>query len=151
MKQAGRKQFIIVHLCAIAVILLFPLYLHVVNKLNPALTGCAMHDLLFLYCPLCGGTRALKALLRLDFASAIAYNPFVLLLVVLFITLDVLAFLRLLRGEQRLFVFPRSMWLTFCVLFVLWGILRNVLMIICGIDTTGDLVLFWNVVMGRGA
>ena len=69
----------------------------------------------------------------------------------LFITLDVIAFIRLRRGERRLFVFPRPLWISFCVLFVLWGILRNVLMIFYGIDFTGDLVLFWNVLMGRGA
>ncbi len=150
MHPSAKKQFITLHLCAVAVILLFPLYLYLMQKIHPALTGCAMHDILFLYCPLCGGTRAVKALLQLDFASAMAYNPFVLLLVALFVVLDVLAFLRLRRGEQKVFVFPRSLWLSFCALFVLWGILRNVLMIAFGIDSTGDLVLFWNAVMGRG-
>lgn len=151
MNSSAKKQFIMVHLCAVAAILLFPLYLFLVQKIHPALTGCAMHDILFLYCPLCGGTRAIKALLRLDVVSAFSYNPFVFLLLVLFVVLDVLAFLRLRRGESRPFVFPRKLWLSFCALFVLWGILRNVLMIAFGIDSTGDLVLFWNAVMGRGA
>lgn len=151
MNKTGKKQLIIVHLCVLAAILLFPLYLVIIKKINPALTGCALHDMLFLYCPLCGGTRALKALFKLDIASAFLYNPFVFLLAALFITLDVIAFIRLRRGEQRLYVFPRPLWIAFCVLFVLWGILRNVLMIFYGIDFTGDLVLFWNVLMGRGA
>lgn len=151
MNPSAKKQFIVVHLCAAAAILLFPLYLFLMQSIHPALTGCAMHDILFLYCPLCGGTRAIKALLQLDFAAAIAYNPFVFLLLALFVALDVVAFLRLRRGEERPFAFPRALWLSFCVSLVLWGILRNILMIAFGVDTTGDLMLFWNAVMGRGA
>ena len=47
---------------------------------------CLFHSVTGFQCPGCGSTRMLLALMRLDFASAYSYNPF------LFVSLPFLAF-----------------------------------------------------------
>lgn len=39
---------------------------------------CLFHEITGLYCPGCGGTRALKALLKGEFLLSFLYHPFVL-------------------------------------------------------------------------
>ncbi|MBQ3014183.1 MAG: DUF2752 domain-containing protein, partial [Clostridia bacterium] len=71
--------FLTLHGVAILGALLMPLYMKVSSYLDGILGGCLMHRL-FIYCPLCGGTRAVAALLRLDFVAALKYNAFVVLM-----------------------------------------------------------------------
>ena len=92
---------------------------------------------------MCGGTRALDALLHLDFFAAFCFNPFVLLVVLLAVVLDVIALVRLLRGETRLLVLPGWGWVVLAVLLIVWAVLRNYLMIAHGYDPVGDLGAFW--------
>ena len=47
---------------------------------------CFFHSITGFQCPGCGSTRMLAALMRLDFAAAYSYNPF------LFVSLPFLAF-----------------------------------------------------------
>lgn len=46
---------------------------------------CAFHRLTGLYCPGCGGTRAIEALLRGDFLSCLFYHPFVFYCFILYL------------------------------------------------------------------
>ena len=45
------------------------------SRLQAALWGCPIRQLLGLGCPLCGFSRALLAALRLDFPAAFGYHP----------------------------------------------------------------------------
>ena len=42
--------------------------------------GCPLHVLTGISCPGCGMTRALRALLRLDFSGALQYHPLIIVL-----------------------------------------------------------------------
>lgn len=142
-KKSG-KIYLLVHIALLAAILAFPLYRAVAQRISTVFTGCLIHDRFFLYCPLCGGTRAVSSLLRLEIAEAFSYNAFVVLLVIVAIGLDVWAFVRLLRGHTNLLPLPGWIWIVFAVLLILYGVLRNYLMIARGVDPVGDLGVFWN-------
>ena len=136
--------YIWIHVGLFAVLLLFPLYQRLADLLPSFLTRCFLHDRLFLYCPLCGGTRAIAALLRLDFVSAFAFNPFVTLSLLVALGLDVCALIRLLQGKSDLFPIPGWFWVIMTILMIVYAVLRNYLMIAYGYDPTGDLVFIWN-------
>ena len=137
--------FLALHGVAILAALFLPLYIKVANWLGGVFGGCLMHRF-FIYCPLCGGTRAIAALTRFDFVSAWNYNAFVVLLCFVILALDVWAWVRYFQKKEPLIILPQWSWITFCVLLVTYFILRNVLMIFFGIDPTGDLVYFWDAV-----
>ena len=137
--------FLALHGAVLLVALFMPLYIKVANWLGGVFGGCLMHRF-FIYCPLCGGTRAIAALTRFQFLEAWNYNALVVLLSVVVLGLDVWAWIRYLQKKEPLIILPRWSWITACVLLVTYFILRNVLMIFFGIDPTGDLVYFWDAI-----
>ena len=102
---------------------------------------CFIHDVLRLYCPFCGFTRASQALTHLDIATALRLNPAVVLALVAYTVLDVRAFVLLCRGhEGRLtprFLLPGSL-----LWFGSYTVLLNGLLLF-GIDPVGDQLGFW--------
>lgn len=137
--------FIVWHGVAVLAALLLPLYMKIASWVSGILGGCLMHRF-FIYCPLCGGTRAVAALLRLDLLSALKYNAFVVLMCVVILALDVWAWVRYFQKKEPLIILPKWSWFAFSAILLTYFILRNVLMIFWGIDPTGDLVYFWNAV-----
>ena len=137
--------FLALHGAAILAAFFLPLSIKVANWLGSVFGGCLMHRF-FIYCPLCGGTRAIVALTRFQFLEAWNYNALVVLLSVVVLGLDVWAWIRYLQKKEPLIIFPSWAWITACVLLVTYFILRNVLMIFFGIDPTGDLVYFWDAI-----
>ena len=136
--------YLLAHVGLLAVALLLPLYRSFAQSLSSVwFGGCLLHDLLFLYCPLCGGTRALEALLQLDSVTAFVCNPLAVVLILLALLLDVWALIRLLRGHSDLLPIPQWAWKILVAVLVLYGILRNYLMIAHGVDPLGDLGAFW--------
>lgn len=134
--------FLAAHGVGIFVALLFPLYMKVASWIGGIFGGCIMHRF-FIYCPLCGGTRALAALLRFDFVSAWNHNAFVVVMCIALLGLDIWAWVRYFQKKEPLIILPKWSWITFCVAFISYFILRNCLMIFFGIDPTGDLGFFW--------
>lgn len=68
----------IVGWCILAALLLLGIFLHITGmNLSTLLGPCALHALTGLYCPGCGGTRALRALFAGQFVKAFVYHPFV--------------------------------------------------------------------------
>ncbi|MBQ7334872.1 MAG: DUF2752 domain-containing protein [Clostridia bacterium] len=146
--RKSRKYFLILHLAALAVILFFPLYRAIAGAMPSFLSQCVLHDRLFLYCPVCGGTRAVDALLHLDVVGALRYNPLVTIGILILLIADFVAWVRFFRHEPPFLRFPQWSWVVMAVVLVGYAVLRNYLMIAHGIDPTGDLVDFWNSVRG---
>ena len=142
-KRKEGKIFLAVHLCLLLSCLLFPLYLKLAKGSFSRFFGCILHDYLLLYCPVCGGTRAISALLRFDILEALRYNALVVCLVVFALVLDVIALIRLLQKKKTILRLPGWSWILMVVLLVSFGILRNILMIRYGYDPTGDLGAIW--------
>ena len=104
---------------------------------------CVTYKFFHLYCPLCGGTRAIFALLGLDVISAVKYNPFLFYLALAFVAYEIKAGVSAFKGKIDAFIVPKWLvWVT-SALFVAFFIGRNLLMIAWGIDPIGDLVGYW--------
>ena len=145
--HAQKKKWtwlIVVHAVILVGVLLFPLYRSFATEITKRIPGCVLHDLCFLYCPLCGGTRAIAALLRLEVLEALQYNAFVAISVVTAVILDVVAIVRLLLKKERVLPLPSWSWIPLVALLLGYAVLRNYLMIAHGYDPTGDLGFIWN-------
>lgn len=134
-----KEQFII--LCVINGLVLvgalaYPLYLALVDAL-PQMTCAAVR--LGFYCPACGGTRALGALLRLDLVSACKYNLLVPLGAITFLVYDVAAIRALVRGKPRESFLSRHAVLIGVAVLIVYTLLRN-LLLLWGFDPLGDLL-----------
>ena len=115
-----------------------------INSLLPEgyyLPYCLCHDLLHLYCPFCGCTRAGLALFRLDFAASFSANPLVILFCFALAFYNGVSLCQIWCEKE----IPdlRRYGPFVLVLLVLFAVLRNILMIFFGIDTLGELVGFW--------
>ena len=85
MKQLSKKLYIGMHVLIFAAVIAFPFLQNLAKCLPKLFSGCILHDLLLLYCPFCGGTRATEALLRLDILNALRANAFVVLFFLCFL------------------------------------------------------------------
>lgn len=109
-------------------------------------TPCAIHELLHLYCPGCGGTRAVYALLDLHLWRSFCSHPIVLFLAVLFVEYYIGAIITLIRKNGKRYYFLR-VWFCYVALgiVIVNVILRNVLLVYFHIDYMylGDLLPYW--------
>lgn len=133
------RQFFLMNACVVAVAAAFLL----IAFLNLPIFDCVSYRFFHLYCPLCGGTRAIFALLELDVLGALRYNSFIFYLAFAAIAYDVKVCVGVFRGREDAFTMPKWLiWLT-AVLFALFFVGRNLMMIAWGIDPIGDLVGYW--------
>ena len=105
---------------------------------------CLMHDFLHLYCPGCGGTRAVVALLRGQILHSLQCNPLSAYLAVGFLIVDLRALLHIVRKQPFEIRIPSWYFWIMLIIAALYCIARNVLMITIGYDYLGDLVRFWH-------
>ncbi|EKQ56029.1 MULTISPECIES: DUF2752 domain-containing protein [unclassified Clostridium] len=122
------------------------IFLYHVLKFNfyiPSLP-CVIHDYLHLYCPGCGGTRAVKALLNFDLVKSFLCNPFVLYLVGIFLYYYIGSTVTLLT-KFKVVVFHFRFWMIYggLALFIINCIIRNILAVYYGIDYLGDIKIYW--------
>lgn len=144
-KKLRHPQFLALHAGIVLAILLLPLYLRLSAWASGFLGNCILHRV-FLYCPLCGGTRAIASLVSLDFAGAWQSNAFVVLLCIAVLMLDVCAWVRYFQKKTPLLPLPRWSGIVLTCIIVFYFLLRNYLMIFHGIDPLGDLGYFWDAV-----
>ena len=102
---------------------------------------CAFQNLFMLYCPGCGGTRSLSALLELDFLNSFILYPPILISSFVIIEYDTRLFLSLIFKNKR---FTDSYkFYTFLIIpvsIILNFLIRNILLIGFRIDTLGDFI-----------
>lgn len=107
---------------------------------------CFFPAFLHLYCPGCGGTRAVRFLLKGELVSSFLAHPLIPYL--LFIYLQCLG-----MSVYDVFIDKSGKWHVKVFMWQIWGILvivlgtflvRNLLMLAFGIDFLGECVSFWN-------
>nr|WP_243108502.1 DUF2752 domain-containing protein [Maliibacterium massiliense] len=108
-------------------LMLWWLYSLDVHTRRSFILPCMNRLMLGVYCPGCGMSRALNALLHGAFYQALRYNPFVYVMVPLGAYLGADVFLRLWMGRRVLPRLPVSWkgWAALGVLLVLFGVARN--------------------------
>lgn len=142
--------FALVHGAVLLVIAAAFLWRGLIDRIPPRepygvrLSGCALHDVVHIYCPLCGGTRAMVALCRGQLWLSLQYNPLSAYLALGFAVLDAIAAVRIARRSPAPLVrIPRWYLITGIVLAALVFIVRNGLMIFCGLDNLDGLAAYW--------
>lgn len=101
--------------------------LAVVFVLTALLIGikCPVYEITHLYCPGCGATRMLKALLDFDVVQAFRYNPFIFITTPMIVTVAYRYMYLYIVGKdvpERL----DNLILCYAVCLVLFGVIRNV-------------------------
>lgn len=105
---------------------------------------CVLHDVFRLYCPGCGGTRALFALFNGHPLRSFLYNPAILLGLCLLLYYHLRAAMALIKKDYTLYA-RSSKKPAAAFPFVLLGfaVVRNVLLCFFGVDFLGELLVFW--------
>lgn len=142
--------FALVHLVVLVLILGAFVWRGLLDRIPPRephgmrLSGCTLHDIFHIYCPLCGGTRAIVALCRGQLLQSLQYNPVSAYLAVGFSVFDIIAATRIARRSAKPIVnIPLWYVAVGIALAVLVFIVRNVCLIGYGIDNIGDLGGYW--------
>ena len=104
-----------------------------------AIPTCLLHDALRLYCPFCGGTRAVSTLLTGNIVGALRANAAVVVTLPFLLHLDIRALVRIVRNKP---VTPlsRPAIIALITVFAAFFVLRNVLLRF-GINPTGDFIV----------
>ena len=144
MKKAAAVKMLLLHLIALTAVVMLPVY-RFLSRLLPKVLfgGCFLHDYCKLYCPLCGGTRTVEALLHWQWREALRCNALVVLSLPILAAVYLSMWIRLFRGEGCLLRVSRWFWIAAISALVVFGLLRNLLLVGFGIDPLGDLLPFW--------
>ena len=86
---------------------------------------CAFKNLFDIYCAGCGGTRMLIAILNLDFYQAFRYNPFLFVLIILFI-IYLICNIILRLVNKKMYVDKMNMLYILLFVSLLFMIIRNI-------------------------
>lgn len=135
------RDFLIVNLvCGIAAFMMLLVMLLQRIHVLPAIP-CGLMVLFHIYCPGCGGTRALYSMLQGRFLESLFYNPAVLLGTLLIIYYEVSVIITLVKDNGKIYYY-RKPGLIYVYLAVVFGyaVIRDVLLFIPGIDLLGDLL-----------
>lgn len=100
----GYRRFRVGALVAVACL---PGALILLNSLRASVAGqdlCLVHRATGMWCPLCGGTRATRALLHGSLTEAIGYNPFALVVEALAVLLVLRWLINRRAGSSRPFI-----------------------------------------------
>lgn len=106
-----------------------------------AVLSCRVVEQLGIYCPGCGGSRAVAALLRMDIVGCFFYSPFVLTAAALLLYADIVTVVALLRRSERpLRLLSPNLLILLPVVLIVTCLLRNILLLGAGLDLLGDII-----------
>ncbi len=99
---------------------------YIVNLATGFALACPTYLLLHLYCPGCGVTRMMFALLRLDFYQAFRSNPLVFVLLILGLIFYCEYLYSCAKGRESWYQkIPNLGWGIIIAVVILYGVLRN--------------------------
>lgn len=136
--KAFGRDFLVANAAAGAgILILFGALLLKQNGFIPNLP-CAFHELFHLYCPGCGGTRAMFDLLKGQVLESLYHNPAVVLGIFLIAYYEIGAVVTLVKRNGRRY--GHQGWPVYAYLGVvgLYSLVRDILLVMAGIDLLGD-------------
>lgn len=98
----------------------------ILHRLTGFAIPCVFHKITGWFCPGCGVTRMLFALLRFDFATAFRSNALLFLLLPFGIYLGIDYIIKLYQNKPPVYrKIPDKYWIALLIVTLLYGILRN--------------------------
>lgn len=91
-----------------------------------------------IYCPGCGGTRALLELVQGNFIQSIKYNPIVIFFLIDIILMSILGIVERKNGKYFTASFRKIINIIFLAFIVVFSLMRNYFLYGYGIDVLGD-------------
>lgn len=117
--------------------ILIMLYTYLENLLNRLSSECYFRTHWKLYCPGCGGTRALLALMHGDLLLSLKYNPVTLLFLLNVLATIILSLIKKKKGKYPTSKIRLILDITLLIFIIVFSVLRNYLLY-AGIDVLGD-------------
>ena len=136
-----QREFILVNAISGGAIL-FMLFVIVLQKLGVAPSlPCGIHMVFHVYCPGCGGTRALTALLQGKILDSLGYNPMIILGIFLILYYELGVVITLLKKSGKKYLYFR-LWpvYAYLILGIIFAVVRDYLLLAEGIDVLGDFI-----------
>lgn len=110
---------------------------------------CPFKRVFRLYCPGCGGTRAVSALLRGDVLTSVRSNPVVVWGLLLCIWQYARMVRSYIRRDRACFSIPSWSWISLIVIILGVFVVRNLLLVFVGYDYLGDNAAIWAYIWAR--
>ena len=102
---------------------------------------CLMHEVLHVYCPGCGGTRAIFALLQGDIVKSLYCNPAVILGALLVLHYEIGAIVTLIKKNgKQYYCSNMSLVIGYGLVIGLFSVVRNYLLLSFGFDMLEGIV-----------
>ena len=137
-----QRDFIIVNI-AVGVAILVTLIVMLLQQIKvlPSFP-CGLRQLLGIYCPGCGGTRALIALFHGQFLHSLICNPAIILggLLILYYEIGVIITLKK-KNEKRYFYHRKWPLYSYLVVVAVFAIIRDILLVGFEFDMLENLIL----------
>lgn len=143
MKQKNTllRDFVIINIvCGIAALMMFGAMLLQRTHVVPSVP-CGLVTFFHIYCPGCGGTRALFAMLHGHFIESLYYNPAVVLGALLILYYEVAVIVTLVKKNGKIYYYRKAT-LVYIYLGIVFGyaVIRDVLLLWKGIDLLGNIL-----------
>lgn len=133
-----KRALIYGNIIAISILALFVLLSLALKELD---IKCVIASNSYMYCPGCGGTRAVFSMLHFDFISALRYNIVVPLIGVLYLYYNIGAIISIIKGKEGFFNKKQLIPIyVFIGIVIANFIFRNILLWGFRIDLIGDFI-----------
>ena len=144
----NKKKYFLITVVFISLFLLAFLYTNYIEKIqsvNPILFhDCVFKSTFHLYCPGCGGTRAVDALLHLRILSSLFYHPFVIYVVFCCCFFYIKIGIQLIKQGGAVDMFINTACIGGSLVLVLaFFVVRSLLLVYGGVDYIGELKSYW--------
>ncbi len=139
-----KRQFIVLCIFILTIPLFAYGYLFAAKNYPIFFLPCGLKEHFHLYCPGCGGTHAVAALLEFNLIESFLYNPLVLYMVgcILYYVVKTILQLKKQNGDAHFSIHLGFLWV-FVGLMVGIFIVRNFLLVRFQIDYMGELAKYW--------
>lgn len=124
MKLSIQNKNIIVRI----IILIVVMIAGIIYLLGDYQFDCIFHKITGLYCPGCGITRCLNAIIHMKFYQAFRFNPYLFLLMPLifpYVSYQIYIWIFSLKDKLTTKI-PKGILITLLITLILYGILRNI-------------------------
>ena len=136
----NRRNIIRLFLCVNIGIILISLIYALLFFIAPELFACRIKETFHIYCPGCGGSRALTRLLSLDIAGAFIAHPPLFVAILAVLELDLRMLIAIFRNTPAVVQrYKPTLFIIFAAALIVYFVIRNVLLLY-GIDPLGDII-----------